>query len=69
MGLALSGWFCALVWQLSGSVEAGWLGAVGLVVGGLLMMAPLFDAPTVGIDEDGEEYITTTYTIGEGRRR
>lgn len=68
MGVALSGWFFALGWQLFGSVAAGWLGVTGLVAGGLLMLQPLFDAPTVEIDDDGDEYITTTYTIGEGRR-
>lgn len=67
IGVALTGWVGALAWQVLGSAFAGWLGAVGLVAGGLLMLWPLFDAPTVETDDDGEEYITAPYSVGEGR--
>lgn len=63
-GIALLGAFCVLGWQLSGSSVVGWLGAVGLVAGGLLMLSPLFDASTVQIDEDGEIVVDgVEYTI------
>lgn len=68
IGVALFGWFCALLWQVLGSFVAGWLGVAGLMVGGLLMLSPLFDAPTIEIDDDGEEYITAPYTVGEGSK-
>lgn len=64
IGVALLGWFAALGWQVAGSVAAGWLGAVGLVAGGLLMLSPLFGAPTVEAEDDNEQVIDRVeYTI------
>lgn len=64
LGIALFGSFCALGWQVLALSALGWLGAGGLMVGGLLMLSPLLDTSTVTIDDDGEIIIDgAEYTI------
>lgn len=43
LGIALFGSFCALGWQVLALSALGWLGAGGLIGGGLLMLSPLLE--------------------------